>query len=101
MTQARENWARSTELNMSARLLRLSAYSRARANSWGLAVAVRLASTTPRLTSSQYCRFQANSRESTMPATQQRRISCLRSPPLSERWPSHWLMRMPITALTV
>lgn len=43
MTQASENWARITELNMSARRLRLSEYSRASANSWGLAVAASAA----------------------------------------------------------
>ena len=53
MTQASENWARITELNMSARRLRLSEYSRASANSWGLAVAASAASITPRLASSQ------------------------------------------------
>ncbi|VAU68822.1 Uncharacterised protein [Klebsiella pneumoniae] len=51
MTHASESCARITELNITTSLAELSAYSRARAKSCGMAVFAREASSTPQVMS--------------------------------------------------
>ena len=51
MTHASESWARITELNITTSRAELSAYSRASANSCGMAVFASDASSTPQVMS--------------------------------------------------